>query len=605
MAHYRIGLISLAMAAFGLAGAAQAQEAVDLFTDEPSETARGRALFEPVPGISREIMGEVAYFTLSPAAGRNIRASSRGGRRLRIALPEGESATCLFPPEPNSPDNDSPRLLSGNVAGSPDIGLCDLVVGDDGVVGHLETREGRYRIVPVGSGDHAVVKIRTERFAPEGEPRQPPAGDAPRQEQQRDGRFLNGLCDQRMNASLPPRTLGPIRVMILYTPAAKAKSFDIDSDITLLISALRRSFSARSTGGNFSVGVELAHAQMVNYSEAPDGMGTDLDRLTNPFDPIFGQMADLRTRYRADLVHLLTDANDGDGCGLGWVNANPYPGNAKYGFSVADIGCAVNNYSFIHELGHNIGMQHDRAVMREPDPDATNYGYVVPEEQVRSVMAYNSACDAQGIYCERLPYFSTPRLSVDGTPFGRSARDRNGAYNVEALCRGAPVIAGFRDPYDFVSFENQDVIGTEIDRVRGLDQDACAARCEDNAACEAYTFDKWNGWCFMKGSVSGLRLEPKAVSGLRPWYDEPGRSDRPVKMVHYRGKQFPGKGYETHYASDADACESICEGDGHCMGYTQHINENRCETFATLGEYFSSNGAESGVKTQPFPSGDE
>jgi hypothetical protein len=592
-----------AVAVLSIAGTASAQESVDLFTDEPSVTARGRALFEPIPGISRDLMGEVAYFTLSSAGDRNIRSGSRGGRRLRIALPEGETATCSFPPEPDSASDSGTKLLSGSVTNAPDVGRCDLVVGDEGVLGDVQTPSGRYRIVPVGNGDHAVVKIRTERFAPEREPRQRPGGAEP-QEQQRDGRLLDKFCDQRMNASLPPRTLGPIRVMILYTPAARAKSYDINADIALLMSGLRRSFSAESTGGNFSVAVELAHAQMIDHRESTQGMGGDLDQLSDPSDAVFGVVPQLRRRYKADLVHLLIDANEDDGCGLGWFNPNPRPDNARWSTSVSDIECATGNYSFIHELGHNIGMAHDRAVVPDASPEDSNFGYVVLDREVRSVMAYNNACAANDIYCQRLPYFSTPRLQVGGSPLGRTVRESNGAYNVEALCRGAAVVAGFRDPYGFVSYENQDVTGEEIARVKGLGQDACAARCEGNATCEAYTFDKWNDWCFLKGSITGLRLEPKAVSGLRAYYSEPPRSGRSLEMVRYRGKHFPGKGYETHRASSMEGCEKVCRGDGHCVGFTYYLAESRCEAFATLDEYFSDDRADSGVKTQPFAAGD-
>ena len=599
----RRGLICATVIFGGLAGGAQAQEVVDLFTEEPSESARGRGLFDPVPGISAGITGEISYFTLSQDAGRNMREGSRGGRRLRIALPEGEAATCSFPPEPDATGDDQPKLLSGQVSGAGELGHCDLVMSGDGVVGDIDTGTGRYRIVPVGGGDHAVVRIRSEGFEEEREPRTRPGRDASR-ETQRDSRFLDQQCDQIMNASLPPRTLGPLRVMILYTPAARANSADINADVTLLMSGLRRAFSAESTGGNFSVAVELAHAQMIDYREGAD-MGDDLDRLSNPSDAVFGIVPALKQRYRADIVHLLVNANEGDGCGIGWLNANPDPSDANWGLSVSDIECATGNYSFIHELGHNIGMEHDRGVVQNADPDATNYGYVLLDREVRSVMAYNNACSAQDVYCRRLPYYSSPRLRVSGTPYGRARRDGNGAYNVETLCRNAPIIAGFRDAYDFASYENQDVAGRDLARQKGLSQDACANWCEGEASCEAYTYDKWNDWCFLKGSVEGLRLEPKAISGIRPYYSEPKRSSRAVDMVRYRGKSFPGTGYETHRASNLDNCEQICRDDGHCMGFSFYASQNRCEAFASLSEYSTRSGVDSGVKTQPFAAGDE
>ncbi|WP_164743012.1 PAN domain-containing protein [Mesorhizobium sp. Z1-4] len=603
MTGYMMRGLACAAALFaGLAGSAQAQETVDLFTEEPSETARGRGLFDPVPGISSDIMGDVSYFSLSPDAGRNMRDGSRGGRRLRIALPEGDTATCSFPPEPDAVGDDQPKLLSGTVAGAQDAGRCDLVLQGNGVVGDLDTPSGRYRIIPVGDGDHAVVRIRTEGFEEEGEPRRVP--DAARDESQRDARFLGQMCDRRVNASLPPRTFGPLRVMILYTPAAKAHSANIDADIRLMMAGLRRAYSAKSTGGNFSVLVELAHAQMVDYHEGDD-MGVDLDRLSDPNDSVFGFVQRLRQTYRADFVHLLTRAKQGDGCGLGWLNADAQPRRAGWALSVSDVECAVNNYSFIHELGHNLGMEHDRHVVSDASPDGTNYGYVMVDRGLRSVMAYNNACSKQDTYCRRLPVFSSPHLHVDGMPFGRSSREQQGAYNIETLCRAAPIVAGYRNNSPFASYEGHDVIGREIARYQNMGLLGCSEACAGNPDCAAFTFDKWNAWCFLKGSVDELRIEPKAISGVGAYWSEPTRSSAPVEIVRYRGKAFPGRGYDTHRATSMEQCEQICQGDGHCMGFTFHKADNRCEAYASLGTYTGRNGADSGVKVQRALAGDQ
>lgn len=594
----RAGALLLAM--WAAAGAARAQE-IDLFSGEPPETSRSIVLGGQVPGISRDMIGGIEVFSLSLEANRSMRSSSRGGRRVRISLPEGESATCAFPPEPDLPQEES-KLLSGSVAGGGATSSCSLVVRDGGVVGQIETPSGRYRIVPVGDGAHAVVRIRTERFAPESEPRRRP--DAAPDERSRN-LTAPQQCDVAMNPSLPPRAFGPIRVMILYTPAAKAYSADIDADVALLMASLRRSLSAAGTGGNFSISVELAHAQMIDYAESADGgMSVDLDRLSNPGDDIFRIVPTLRQRYRADLVHMLTRANPGDGCGLGWLNTQPGPEDAHYGMSVSDIECAVSNHSFVHELGHNMGLEHDRRVSPGGDPAAYNYGYVVLDKRVRDVMAYNNACQEQDLYCERLPYFSTPRLSVDGASFGRRPSDGEGAYNIEALCRAAPAIAGFRDPFPFSMFENNDVTGREIARHKGLDEAACAAACAGDGQCAAYTYDKWNKWCFLKGTVTGLRIEPRAVSGVRPELGEPPRSDRPVDLLRYRGRHFPGRGYASLYAPGMEACEQLCRADGHCMGYTHYASENRCEVFSSLGEYFPRSGADSGAKMQKAAAAD-
>jgi hypothetical protein len=79
---------------------------------------------------------------------------------------------------------------------------------------------------------------------------------------------------------------------------------------------------------------------------------------------------------------------------------------------------------FAHELGHNLGSQHDRENATKPPAFDHSYGYKIPD-QWRSVMAYSTGCSS----CPRMPFFSNPYLTFEGAPTGVHGGDPDGADN--------------------------------------------------------------------------------------------------------------------------------------------------------------------------------
>ena len=89
------------------------------------------------------------------------------------------------------------------------------------------------------------------------------------------------------------------------------------------------------------------------------------------------------------------------------------PNFAPYAFSVTDRTCATGNYTFGHEMGHNMGLNHARV-----DPVGTgafsySFGYKDPGNAFRTVMAYNCP-----VNCTRILHFSNPSVSYSGKPTG-------------------------------------------------------------------------------------------------------------------------------------------------------------------------------------------
>ncbi len=283
---------------------------------------------------------------------------------------------------------------------------------------------------------HVVAEVKTENLPDELEPKilaEPTPERAVRDTE---------LCDVNPAPGQQPKTFGPIRIMFLYTKAVAASTPNIRADIELMMQQLRTGYGAKRLGGNFSVVTELAHAQEINYVEA-EKMGKDLDRLTDRRDTLFRPIHALRDTYKADVVHLLIKAKPNNGCGVGWLNLSLRPQNA---FSVSDYQCATQNYSAVHEIGHNIGMGHDRFAEKDakPGPEAFNFGFVSLLRSIRSVMSYNDECVAQKKNCRRLLQLSSPKVKVGGVFFGKPISDPMAAYNVEVLCRNATAVSKFR-----------------------------------------------------------------------------------------------------------------------------------------------------------------
>src|SRR5262249_3160439 len=117
---------------------------------------------------------------------------------------------------------------------------------------------------------------------------------------------------------------------------------------------------------------------------------------------------------------------------------------APSGFNVVARACASANFSFPHELGHNMGARHDWFVdPTNNSPYTYNHGYVNLGGQWRTVMAYNDQCAASGFNCQRLAYFSNPSLLFNGAPMGVPEGSAQAADNRKTLNNTPFTVANF------------------------------------------------------------------------------------------------------------------------------------------------------------------
>jgi hypothetical protein len=164
--------------------------------------------------------------------------------------------------------------------------------------------------------------------------------------------------------------------------------------------------------------------------------------------------------------------------------------------------------------------------------------------------------------------------------------------------KNAPAHAAPQPDDKFVTHDNYDIIGSDADRIEKTDMRACASACERDPRCVAYSYDKWNRWCFLKEVAEALRLEPNTISGLRASVTKPPVADLPVSIQRYRKKVFPVNGRPLQEAKSYADCESRCTREGSCVAFTFFSDAKQCLTLESTGEYFANPKADSGVKRQ-------
>ena len=101
----------------------------------------------------------------------------------------------------------------------------------------------------------------------------------------------------------------------------------------------------------------LGHAEAVDYLPSATLLG-DLMRLESPFDGFLHDVHDLRDQHAADLVQLVVGSSRKGTCGIALTMRAETLESERVGFSVTAANCL--GPVFVHELGHNVGLAHDR-----------------------------------------------------------------------------------------------------------------------------------------------------------------------------------------------------------------------------------------------------
>lgn len=391
-------------------------------------------------GGSRLISPEELELAAPDDALLPVRAVKRAAAvRVARSIPSGKVRLRLFPDTEftaiterigRDEQVDGVMTWTARIEGAKVFGGAMIALSERGAFGTIQVDGRVFAVRPRAGGGTAVYEVDQAAFPQESEPL---------------------LAPSRPETSAPPRTTtaaaGTLKVLVVL-PVGAAGPF-CTMPVLQRLFTLAANMNLNRVWSNFTgSGAYTADTRLYCTTYTPVGgdLKADLDWVKN--DPA---VAAARTATGANMVSLWVTG--GTSCGLGYTNYPTASWQAPYAFNVVDASCALEGYSFAHELGHNLGMRHDRySVSGGGEPKECNYGFSIllntsTVPVARTVMAYSKYCTSLGVDCPRVPVYSSPQPGpiVFGIPCSVEKTGVEGsANNAAQFVTAAPIAAGWR-----------------------------------------------------------------------------------------------------------------------------------------------------------------
>jgi hypothetical protein len=425
-----------------------------------------------------------------------------------------------------------------------------LTVHNGDIYGHMAIDNGdSYVVEYCGNGVHVFKQLDVDNLGENiGEE------DEPSLDEEEGNNFLRSLTpEQRQDTT----TIVTYTVKVYYTPEFAAVTADIEGFIEQVIQETNQ--------GYINSKVPLRAAAICSEQATINDKPTSKEMLS-AFKSMKGNSEALRGS--ADVAALLVRSFDS--CGRGYLNTI----GSGSTISVTAKSCALGYYSFGHELGHNIGLMHNKEAGSNGMYDH-GHGYLIAKGShstgFRTILAYN----ADG-HRTRVNYYSNPDVlyPTTGTATGVTGVANNAriltdnrfalaAVGDESQCESYPI-----DPECILN----NVTFTDTSRVKGylgFTQEDCMELCQKEVDCY-----EWNrrvsGACYIRlmvvsySSLGNTMLDIKNPKCILK---------KECKVNQIRWQSYSVGSYET---KDAKECHLKCESDKKCKYWYWNPRTNHC-----------------------------
>ncbi len=308
----------------------------------------------------------------------------------RLAMNVFEDESLMITTETVEKFADGNFAINAKIEGDADS-AATLVVDKDVLVANVRRGESAesYEVRHTGQGLH-LVEIREDDADEQcpSEPSPEPADDLD--------------VGQGVDGALASPELD---VLVAYTPKARSKMGGTSGiRATIQMGVADTNAALRDSGSGLRV--RLVGMMEVRQNETGN-WSSDLAYLRKKTDGRWNEVHAERARLGADQVTMVaTYPNSGSTQGIGYIKAG-----ASTAFAVVRA-TSFGSYTFSHELGHNLGLNHSD-------------GYVNSAGRFRTIIAYGSY--------PRIRRYSNPSVDYKGYRTGTAAKNEASIINANSL----------------------------------------------------------------------------------------------------------------------------------------------------------------------------
>ncbi|MFK7803752.1 MAG: M12 family metallo-peptidase [Anaerolineae bacterium] len=324
--------------------------------------------------------------------------------------------------------NNGGQSFVGNIVGHP-LSEAVFTWRDDIAAGTINLGDSIYRLRHLKDGVHIFEQLPAQ-YLPSGEPLIPTGLELESHSEH--------STEIEIDDASQTNSTTMIDVLVLYTQSSEqAMGGEIGTQNTIDLALTESNLGLQNSGVN--VRFNIVHSQKVDFDETKEDFSSMLDELTSTNDGTLDEAHAMRDQYGADVVTMIV--NRRLLCGKTYQNDGGNPNFDKFAFSILHHSCVTGYYSFAHEIGHNMGSQHNRSNSSQAGAFNYSYGYQDPGNRFRTIMAYNCRTT-----CLRINHWSNPNVFYENLgPTGHAAHSAIGADNHLSLSQMAPSMAAFRD----------------------------------------------------------------------------------------------------------------------------------------------------------------
>ena len=139
----------------------------------------------------------------------------------------------------------------------------------------------------------------------------------------------------------------------------------------------------------------------------------------------------------------------------------------------------------------------------------------------------------------------------------------------------------------FVFVPQADSPGNDYLRVDHSSLEECERRCDEESACNAFTYNQRHGVCFLKRSanrftkfyafaITGIKLSPSVESTNVGPNHSAGSADASSSFLIFPQADSPGNDYSRIDRSSYEKCRDSCQADNECNAFTYNHAHSVC-----------------------------